>query len=160
MVNINEPTEVLSMRLPMSKAAAFKKLAADAGREPSEQLEFLAIEALIMAGLLPQKEVEVHRLRESLVRRFLETAEGIYAETPRTDITAEAARQVMKDADWVRDYDKYKGLRDLRTIHPTFGRRVKLRLKLHTGKAYAVPKPNILGHSSYLLPAADEAHAG
>lgn len=160
MADTNEPTEVLSMRLSQGKAAAFRKLAANEGREPAEELEFLAVEALIAAGLLPKKEVEVHRLRESLIRRFLEKAEDIYAEAPRTDITAEAARQVMQDADWARDYDSYKGLRDLRTIHPTFGRRVKLRLKLRTGKAYSVPTPNILGHSSYLYPAEDGAHAG
>ena len=79
MADTNEPTEVLSMRLPASKAADFKKLAAADGREPAEQLEYLAVEALIAAGLLPQKEVEVHRLRESLIRRFLARAEEISA---------------------------------------------------------------------------------
>ena len=145
------------MRLPASKAVAFRKLAAADGREPAEQLEYLAVEALIAAGLLPQKEVEVHRLREGLIRRFLGKAEEIYGETPRTDITAEAARQIMQDAGWARDYEKYKELRDLRTIHPTFGRRVKLRLQLRTGKVYSVPQPNILGSSSYLLPSENQA---
>jgi hypothetical protein len=160
MSNSNEPTEVLSLRLPASKAAAFRKLAAAEGREPAEQLEYLAVEALIAAGLLPQKEVEVHRLRESLIRRFVDKAEEIYAETSREDIIAETARQVMRDLDWAHDHGVYKTLRDLRTLHPTFGRRVKLRLKLRTGKPYSVPKPNILGDSSYLLPAEDGLHAG
>jgi hypothetical protein len=160
MSDTKEPTEVLSMRLPASKATALRKLAAAEGREPAEQLEYLAVEALIAAGLLPQKEVEVHRLRESLIRQFVDRAEVIYAETPRMDIIAEAARQIMHDADWARDYEKYKGLRDLRTIHPTFGRRVKLRLQLQTGKVYSVTQPNILGSSSYLLPAEDGAPTG
>lgn len=127
-------TEVFSLHLPTCKAAAFEKLAATHGREPAEQLEFLVIEALIGAGLLPQDEVDVHRLRESLICRFLEKAEEVYAETLQPDITAETARQLMCDTDWKRDYEKYKDLRDVNTIHPTFGRGVKLRLNLRTGK--------------------------
>ena len=93
----------------------------------------------------------MHRLRESLICRFLEKAEEVYAETLQPDITAETARQLMCDTDWKRDYEKYKDLRDVNTIHPTFGRGVKLRLNLRTGKVYSVPQPNILGSSSYLL---------
>ncbi|PGH57657.1 hypothetical protein CRT60_06600 [Azospirillum palustre] len=150
-----EQTEVFSMRLSAGKAAGFRRLASTEGRDPAEHLEYLAVEAMIAAGLLPPHEVEVHRLREGLVRRFVDAAVRIYAATPRTDITAEAAKQIVAEASWLKDYERYKELREIRTINPTFGRRVKLRLNLLTGKQFAVPQPNILSYASHLLPQDD-----
>jgi hypothetical protein len=144
-------TEVLSGRMPSNKVAAFKTWAASQGREPAEQLEWIVTEALIAAGLLSPEEVALHRLRESLIRRFLDKATEIYKAAPRKDITAETARQLAQESSWAADYQQYTANRDRRTINPTFGRRVKLLLKLETGQVYTVPQPHIFASSSYLL---------
>ncbi len=157
-----ESTETVSARMEKSTIAALARLARQNGREVSEQLEFLVIEALIEAGELSAEQAAIHRLRENLVRDFLRTAVGIVeAEGHRDDITAEAARRVLQDPAWKADYETYRKVRDKATINPTFGRRVKLRLDLVTGKVYAVAQPSIFSSSSYLQrpPVAPDARA-
>ena len=147
----NEGTETVSARMGKSKVAALAKLAERNGRDIGEQIEFLVTEALIDAGLITPDQAAVHRLRESLVRRFLDTAVAIVeGEGHRDDITAETGRRVMDDPDWKADYASYLKAHEKATINPTLGRRVKLRFKLVTGKPNPVAPPSIFSTTSEL----------
>ena len=151
MLGPKERTEIVSVRMAESKVAALAALAERNGRDVGEQLEFLVTEAVIAAGLISAEQAELHRLRESLIRRFLDAADLIVGtEGHRADITAETGRRIMQDPGWKADYDVYLTARDKATINPTLGRRVKLRWKLVTGKASPVPKPSIFSSASEL----------
>jgi hypothetical protein len=154
MVETKEVTETVSARMGQSKIAALAKLAERNGRDIGEQIEFLVTEALIDAGLITADQAALHRLRESLIRRFLDTAVAIVeAEGHRNYITAETGRRVMRDPDWKAGYASYLEVRDKATINPTLGRRVKLRLRLLTGKPNPVAPPSIFSSTSELYPA-------
>jgi len=77
----------------------------------------------------------------------------VEAEGHRNDITAETGRRVMRDPDWKAGYASYLEVRDKATINPTLGRRVKLRLRLLTGKPNPVAPPSIFSSTSELYPA-------
>ena len=87
---------------------ALAALAKENGREIGEQIELLVTEALIDAGLFSPEQAAFHRLRESLIRRFLDTAVAIVsAEGHRNDITAETSRRVLQVPLWKNDYETY-----------------------------------------------------
>lgn len=145
---------MLSIRLPQNVLDGLGRLAEREGRDMTEQIEFLLTEALVAADLLPPDDVELHQLRESLLRRFVDTAERVYALEARADITSEAGRLVAEDPEFCRDHARFLELGSAKSLHPAFGRRIKARLGLETGGKYRVKQPNILGWSSYLLPPA------
>jgi len=151
-VDSKEPTEIVSARLGKSKVAALAKLAEQNGREIGEQIEFLVTEAIIEGGFLSPEQAALHRLRESLVRRFLDAAVTIIAqEGHRNDITIETGRRIILVPKWKADYETYLKSRDKATINPTLGRRVKLRLGLITGKSKPVVGVSIFSTFSELL---------
>lgn len=140
--------EIITVRLETAVRDALQKVAEANGREMSEQIAHYVAEGLIADGAMPPDEAELHRQREDLIRAFLEKGVEIHGAGHRDDIIAETARQMSQD--WHADYSKYVQKRDRNTINPTLGRRLKIRLKLRTGKTYSVRQPHIFTASSYL----------
>jgi hypothetical protein len=156
-----KPESVMTLRLDAEIAEALQKLAAKEGRDASEQVVWVLIEALDKAGLLPADVRDWLRKREALVQRFgLKAVEIIRTEGWRTDIIAETARRLLgEDVDWTKSYESLidagmfeKRVKAKERINPMLGRRVKLLLRAETGKPFAVPQPAIFTTSSHLLP--------
>ncbi|MCB4825505.1 hypothetical protein [Roseicella aerolata] len=158
---------VIGLRLETEIVEALRKLAEKNGRDPVEQIVFLITEAVADAGLLSPSRAEWHRLRESLILRFVYKAQKITeVEGWRTDIIAETARRMLEDTTWRADYERLIGadayarnvkLKDV--INPALGRRTKLRLGAETGKVFAVRQPSIFTASSHLHPEQPAAEA-
>jgi len=137
-----------TIRLSTTVKEAVQRVAEKYGRDFSEQIAHYVMEGLIRDEALPEDEAVLHRQREALIQEFLEKGVAIHATGHRDDIIAETARQM--DKSWNDEYTAYLKVRDRNTINPTLGRRLKLRLKLRTGKTYLVKQPHIFASSSYL----------
>lgn len=140
--------DITTIRLTAVLKEAVQKVAEAKGRDFSEQIAHYVMEGLIADEALPSDEAALHRQRENLIRDFLEKGVAIYAKGHRDDIIAETARQMSRE--WRNEYSTYVKVRDRNTINPTLGRRLKVRLKLRTGRTYIVKQPHIFASSSYL----------